>query len=70
MFTDSPLIQELFAEKLIELIVEELTERFGGVPSDITTVLLGIVDEDRLKSLVKWACHCPDLEAFRSRLMS
>jgi hypothetical protein len=68
---ESPLIQEFVAAKLHNLIVETLTERFGSVPPEVATALRAVQDESRLNELLKCAAfRCPDLEAFRARLMS
>lgn len=76
VFNDSPLIQELLAERqaetrsktLHESILWFLTDRFGAVPPEMADRLQAIQDEVRLKELLLWASRCPDLEAFRARL--
>ena len=65
---ESPLIQELMAERSHKHILSLLADRFGPVPQDITTALQSIQDEQRLDALVVWAGRCADLEAFRTRL--
>ncbi len=65
---ESPLIQELFAEKIHKPILRLLSARFGSVPQDIAMALQNIQDEQRLDDLVVWAGLCPDLPAFRARL--
>ena len=65
---ESPLIQELFADRLHKLITRILTERFGPVPQDVATALQTVQEEQRLDNLVIWADRCPDLQAFRARL--
>lgn len=65
---DSPLIQELVAERAHKDILLVLTARFAMVPPEIVTGLQAIQDEKKLDELVDWAGRCPDLEAFRSRL--
>jgi hypothetical protein len=67
---ESPLIQELLAKTRQEDIVDNLTVRFGKVPSDITTRLRAVLKEKELKALHRFAIQCPDLEAFRDRLLS
>ena len=65
---ESPLIQELMAERGHKYIMRVLEERFGGVPQDILTALGAIQEDERLDQLHRWAVRCPDLEAFRQRL--
>ncbi len=67
---ESPLIQELVAERAHKYILLVLTDRFGTVPPEIISALPPIQDEKKLDELVVWASRCPDLEAFRSRLTS
>jgi hypothetical protein len=71
---ESPLIQEMMAKKEAETmhkaIVAVLEERFGPVPEDITAALTLVVDEDRLRGLVRQAARCADLNAFRASLVS
>jgi hypothetical protein len=49
---ESPLIQELLAERMRKLILRVLSHRFGSVPLDIRTTLQGIHDEIRLEDLL------------------
>ena len=65
---ESPLIQELMAERSHKHILRFLTDRFGPVPQDIRDSLQMIQDEARLDDLVVWADRCPDLEAFCTRV--
>jgi hypothetical protein len=67
---ESPLIQEIVARSKHEAIVLFLEARFGAVPADVTVHLTGILDEQRLQDLTRYAARCPDLEAFRARLSS
>ncbi len=66
----SPLIQELRAEVLQEVIVEILKDRFGTVPRGLVKQLNTILSEKTLKKLNLHAAKCPDLNAFRERLLS
>lgn len=72
MFNDSPLIQELLAEKTAETthnnILAILTARFGAVPPDLAARLRAVRNEATLKDLITWAALCADLDAFRARL--
>lgn len=77
---ESPLIQELFDERLREVVTENiratvqqnilavLEARFGEVPGDVAEPIRSIVDEGRLNALVRSAASCPDLEAFRMEI--
>ncbi len=65
---ESPLIQELMAERVHKLILRLLVDRFGPIPQDIIASLQVIQNETQLDELGIWASRCPDLEAFRSRL--
>ena len=65
---ESPLIQELLAERSQDIILEALRGRFGEVPSDVIARLRQVEREKQLKELSRHAAVCPDLEAFRRRL--
>lgn len=65
---ESPLIQELLAERMRQAIQKVLTGRFQSVPSELMTLLQAIQEETKLDELVVWAARCPDLESFRARL--
>ncbi len=67
---ESPLLQELVAEKLHEAILEFLKGRFGAVPQDVTRLLRAVPTEKKLMKLTALAAKCPDLEAFREALLS
>ncbi len=67
---ESPLIQELVAERAQKAILLVLQDRFGTVPPEIISALQPVQDEKKLDELVVWASRCPDLEAFRKRLTS
>jgi predicted transposase YdaD len=67
---ESPLIQELLAERMHKAIGRVLTERFGTVLPEIGPALRAIQDETKLDELLGWAVRCPDLDAFRTRLFS
>jgi hypothetical protein len=65
---ESPLIQELMAERLHRAILRVLAGRHGAVPPDITAALQAVTDDARLDELIDWAARCPDLDSFRARL--
>ena len=71
---ESPLIQELMqevaAERVHKAILRFLAARFGSVPPEVEAAVRAVQDESRLDNLVDWAALCPDLEAFRTRLVS
>jgi hypothetical protein len=67
---ESPLIQELMAQRGHKDIVRVLAARFGSVPPEIEAAVRAIQDESRLDALLDGAALCPDLEAFRQRLAS
>ena len=67
---ESPLIQELVAERAHTLILDVLEMRFGPVPHDVAAAVQAIQDEPRLRELNKFAAGCGDLGLFRARLQS
>jgi predicted transposase YdaD len=74
LMDESPLIQEIVAEKKQEARQEDIQDvlqaRFGSVPKDIVERLPGVRSEKKLRALVKYAGRCSDLESFRARLFS
>jgi hypothetical protein len=67
---ESPLIQKVIADKIQELILEALKERFGQIPRDVSRCLREIIDEKKLRKLNRIANQCTDLEAFREAITS
>lgn len=67
---ESPLIQELLAQKTHQDIVDVLESRFGAVPPELTLALRTTMDETRLRELNRFAAVCPDLVAFQAQLAS
>jgi hypothetical protein len=67
---ESPLITELLAKTRQEDILEVLAGRFGKVPREVAARLRAVVKEKELKALVRFAAQCPDLAAFRERLLA
>jgi hypothetical protein len=67
---ESPLLQKMIAETLHEVILDALKDRFGTVPRDVTRPLREVIDEKKLRQLIRVANKCPDLEAFREALLS
>lgn len=65
---ESPLIQELMAERMHRAILRFLTGRFGAPPPEIAVAIQNIQDEQTLDDLVDLAARCPDLNTFRNRL--
>ncbi len=67
---ESPLIQELVAERAHKDILRFLAGRFGPVPHEIAATVQSIQDETKLDELVDWASRCPTLEQFSIPLIS
>ena len=67
---ESPLLQKFFAEKLHEVILDVLKDRFGTVPRDVTKLLRAVIAERKLRKLTVLAAKCPDVEAFREALLA
>lgn len=65
---ESPLIQEIVAERMHKDILAFLESRFGRVPQDLATDLEAIHDEQTLDELVKLAARCRTLSAFHKRV--
>lgn len=74
MIVESPLVQELLAQKAQEAvqasILDFLEGRFGLVPLETAAELRLVKDEQRLHELSRFAGQCPDLAAFQARLRS
>jgi hypothetical protein len=67
---ESPLIEDLQAEAMQEAILDFLEGRFSTVPADLAGHLRKVRSQKKLKELAKYAGRCPDLEAFREKLLS
>ena len=71
---ESPLLKEIVADATQKAtqkaILEFLRGRFGEAPNDVEQRLRTIRGEKKLKALVRHASRCPNLEAFRRRLLS
>jgi hypothetical protein len=67
---ESPLISKLLAKTRQGNILIVLTARFGKVPQDIADRLRTVVKDKELMALIRFAAQCPDLAAFRERLVS
>jgi hypothetical protein len=63
-----PLIQELQAEVVHELIADLLKDRFKELPADLNRQLRAIRKLKVLRKLHLVAAKCPDLDAFRKSL--
>jgi hypothetical protein len=64
------LVQELIITRGTEILMRLLAGRFGSVPQEIAVALQTVEDIAELEELAYWGGSCPDLEAFRTRLMS
>lgn len=67
---ESPLIQELLAQRSHDDILQFLEGRFGVIPPKITLALRAVQEEDKLRELARFAGVCPDLAAFQARIGS
>lgn len=67
---ESPVLQELLAERAHRLILGILDDRFGSVSMEVSAALTAITDDDQLQKLAKVAARCPNLEAFRQQLIT
>jgi hypothetical protein len=67
---ESPLIDELLAERTQDNILEVLRERFGVPPIELTNQLRAVQQDKKLTELLLFAVKCPNLEAFRARLFA
>ena len=65
---ESPVLQELLAERSHKAILRFLAGRFGTVPPEIATAMQGTQDEAKLDEVIDWAARCPSLDEFRTRL--
>jgi hypothetical protein len=65
---ESPLIQELLAERMHKAIAKVLEGRFGPIPSDVRVRLQAVQQEEKLDDLNAFAGTCHNLDEFRKRL--
>jgi hypothetical protein len=69
---ESPILDELRAEWTRETMIADLmtvlVTRFGSKAEPLETELKAVVDEARLKDLVKHAVACRTLSSFRKQL--
>ncbi|MGO9471462.1 MAG: hypothetical protein ACLQIB_42655 [Isosphaeraceae bacterium] len=65
---ESPLVQELIAERTRETLMDVLVARFGPKAEALEAELKTIGDEARLKELVKLAATCRTLGSFQKQL--
>ncbi len=74
MIVESPLIQELLAERDLTsahaILVEFLKNHFDSIPEDLAAQIRTINDYEMLKKLIYEAVSCSDLAAFRRQLPS
>ncbi len=62
-------IQEGLEKGKKETILEFLEARFGTVPNDLVEGIQKIENRTRLKSLVRLAASCDNMETFRKKYM-
>jgi hypothetical protein len=65
---ESPLLQELIAERTRETLITFLVARFGPKAKSLETELNAINDESRLQELAKHAATCRTLSSFRKQV--
>ena len=69
---ESPVLRELKAEWTregeVKALMTFLVGRFGAKAEALETELQAIVDEERLKELLKHAATCRSLNSFRKQL--
>ncbi|HTU17325.1 MAG TPA: hypothetical protein VMG10_04625 [Gemmataceae bacterium] len=65
---ESPLIDELMAERTQENILLVLDTRFGAVPESLSARLKSVSKMKKLEELIKVAAQCPDLKSFAAQL--
>jgi len=53
-----------------EMLIDALEVRFENIPDNIIEPINGINDLERLKNLHREAIRCPDLDSFKTRLLS
>jgi hypothetical protein len=70
MIIESPLIQEILAERLRESLLRALRTKFGEVPPELTAQIHAIADVQRVDALISQVGVSPDLAAFRKQLTS
>jgi hypothetical protein len=70
VMTESPLIREIEAQATQRSLLRFLAGRFGTVPAELTAHLRKIRSQKKLEDLVEYAGQCPDLDAFREKLLS
>jgi len=70
IMAESPLIRELVAEELQNVLLEVLEERFQTVSSDLAEQVRAVTRAKKLKTLIRKASVSRDLEAFRDFLLT
>jgi hypothetical protein len=65
---DSPLVQEILADKDREIILALLEARFGSVPNHLASRLRTVTNPKETEKLIVPAAICTDLEKFGALL--
>lgn len=65
---ESPLIDELMAERTQKNILQFLEGRFGAVPEELSARLKSVSRTSKLDELIKVAAQCPSLKSFEAHL--
>jgi hypothetical protein len=73
MIMETPIMQEVVAlagaKQMHRAIGRVLQSRFGQIPEVLRSKLETVMEAAKLDTLIDWATTCPDLEAFRDRLV-
>ena len=67
---ESPLLQKVIAERMQQVVIDVLKDRFDTVPRDVTRLLRAELKEKKLRKLNILAARCPDMDAFREGLLA
>jgi hypothetical protein len=71
---ESPVLQRFLtgntAKVVHRIIFGALEKKYGTVPADLQSLLVGITDDKRLQQIIEYVAVCPTLEEFRQQLGS
>jgi hypothetical protein len=65
---ESPLIDEIVADRAHRHVLTVLETRFGEIPQEVMDAVNSVSDDERLSDLFRKAAACADLDAFRSQI--
>jgi hypothetical protein len=66
---ESPLVREVVANQIRDLLFDLLKDRFEEVPRDVRKLLTDIEDDRKLKKLTILASRADNMEAFKEHLL-